>query len=383
MMRWYRPMTLRSPEEGHRAATSLELLFDLVFVVAIAQAAAGLHHGLAEAHFVDAIRTYGMVFFAIWWAWMGLTWFASGYDTDDGPYRIKVLIQMAGVLILGAGVPSFFEHGDARLLALGYTVMRVGLVALWVRAARSEGPGRAAAIRYIIGIVLCQAAWILLLLFFPEYFVRAFIPLVICELLVPVWASATGAAVFHAEHIAERYGLLTIIVLGESVLATTVSAQTAFGEVGIEASLLRNAFSGLLLLFSMWWLYFSESAHEKLKSVGVAFLWGYAHVFLFGSAAAVGAGIAVQAEYLNHHAHLNATQAGLSVAVPAVVFLFAHWIIHIRGQGIALTLAYLAAAVLALVAAGSPWPVLTIAVIFAGLVGASYAVRSGGRDLDE
>src|SRR6187402_3508026 len=80
------PMRARSPHEPHRAATPLELLFDLVFVVAIAQAAAGLHHSIAEAHVLAGLAGYLMVFFAIWWAWMNFTWFASAYDCDDVPY---------------------------------------------------------------------------------------------------------------------------------------------------------------------------------------------------------------------------------------------------------------------------------------------------------
>ena len=76
-------MVARSPHEAHRAATPLELFFDLVFVVAIAQAANGLHHAVAELHVVDGLIGYLMVFFAIWWAWMAFTWFASAYDCDD------------------------------------------------------------------------------------------------------------------------------------------------------------------------------------------------------------------------------------------------------------------------------------------------------------
>src|SRR4029077_11110655 len=84
-------MRPRYPREPHRVASPLELLFDLCFVVAVAQASAHLHHGLTEAHFTQAIVGYLLVFFPIWWAWMNFTWFASAYDTDDVPYRLAVL----------------------------------------------------------------------------------------------------------------------------------------------------------------------------------------------------------------------------------------------------------------------------------------------------
>ena len=77
-----------------------------------------------------------MVFFAIWWAWMNFTWFASAYDNDDVLYRLGVFVQIAGVLILAAGVPRAFASASFAIVTLGYAVMRVGLVSLWLRAAR-------------------------------------------------------------------------------------------------------------------------------------------------------------------------------------------------------------------------------------------------------
>ncbi|MCI0435913.1 MAG: low temperature requirement protein A, partial [Gemmatimonadetes bacterium] len=102
-------MAARSPDEPHRVATPLELFFDLVFVVAIAQAGSGLHHAVADGHPVEGLIGYLLVFFAVWWAWMNFTWFASAYDRGDVPYRLAVLVQMAGALILAAGIPAMFE----------------------------------------------------------------------------------------------------------------------------------------------------------------------------------------------------------------------------------------------------------------------------------
>jgi low temperature requirement protein LtrA len=76
-MPWRRRMDGRDPDEAPRASTPLELLFDLCFVVAVAQAAAQLAHGIEEAHTVVAIGGFAMVFFAIWWVWIDFTWFAS------------------------------------------------------------------------------------------------------------------------------------------------------------------------------------------------------------------------------------------------------------------------------------------------------------------
>ena len=135
-------MVGRDRDEPHRAATPLELLFDLCFVVGVAQVAAQLHHSEAEAHFLEALLGYILVFFGIWWAWVNFTWFASAYDTDDVPYRVLTMLQIGGVLVLAAGVPAAFTTGDYRVAVAGYVIMRLVMVVQWLRAAR-ECPSHA------------------------------------------------------------------------------------------------------------------------------------------------------------------------------------------------------------------------------------------------
>src|SRR4029079_19640661 len=103
----------------------------------------------------------------IWWAWMNFTWFASAYDNDDVPYRLAVMVQIVGALILAAGVPRAFDDRDFAVVAAGYVVMRVALVSLWLRAAVEHMEGRGCALRYAIGVAACQVGWILMLLL-PE-----------------------------------------------------------------------------------------------------------------------------------------------------------------------------------------------------------------------
>src|SRR5690242_7742929 len=133
---WLAPMRARRSDEPHRVSTPLELFFDLCFVVAVAQAALPLHHSISEDHVGHGVQGYLMVFFAIWWAWMNFTWFASAYDTDDDVYRITTFVQIAGVLVLAAGVQPAFDDNDFRVVTAGYVIMRLALVAQWLRAAR-------------------------------------------------------------------------------------------------------------------------------------------------------------------------------------------------------------------------------------------------------
>ena len=123
------PMQPRDPHEPGRTASSLELFFDLVFVVAVSIAAVQLHHELSEGHILDGVLAYAIIFFGIWWAWMNFTWFATSFATDDWLYRVLTIVQMGGVLVLAAGIePVFVEH-DFTVVVLAYVVMRIAMVA--------------------------------------------------------------------------------------------------------------------------------------------------------------------------------------------------------------------------------------------------------------
>jgi low temperature requirement protein LtrA len=361
-------MASRDPQEAHRVATPLELLFDLCFVVAIAQLAARLHHGLSEGHFGHALAGYGLVFFAVWWAWMNFTWFASAYDVDDVAYRLLALLQMAGVLVLAAGVPRAFEQGNFGTITLGYSVMRVAQVSQWLRAAHGDDRRRRTALRYALGVALCQIGWIGLLWLPREQWVYGFCVLAPAELVVPVWAERTGSTPWHPHHIAERYGLLTLIVLGESVLSATQATQAAFDAAGSGARLLALAAGGLLTLFSMWWLYFEHPA-RLLGTSRATFAWGYGHLPIFASIAAVGAGLSVTADHAEGHAHVSTVESGLAVAVPVAVYLLVLWAVQLRPQrpSRAATVALFATVGLVLLAPAGPAAVLVIGVLLSAL----------------
>jgi low temperature requirement protein LtrA len=147
-------MTPRDPNEPHRAASGLELFFDLVFVVSVSIASQNLHHFEKEGHVVDGVGPYLMVFFAIWWAWMNFTWFASAFDTDDWLYRVTTIVQTAGALVVAAGAGPAMEHGEFGLVVIGYIVMRLAMVTQWLRAADGSLEFRATALRYAAGITV-------------------------------------------------------------------------------------------------------------------------------------------------------------------------------------------------------------------------------------
>jgi low temperature requirement protein LtrA len=325
-------MCARSPHEPHRAATPLELLFDLVFVVAIAQAASGLHHSIAEGHVLAGLAGYLMVFFAIWWAWMNFTWFASAYDCDDLPYRLAVFVQITGALIIAAGVPAMLESRTPNMAVVaGYVIMRMALVAQWLRAAASDPDHRITARRYAMGITVLQVAWVAMLLV-PRFWPVGFVTLAGFEVLVPVWAERAAMTTWHPHHIAERYGLLTLIVLGESILAATGAVQAALASGEALVSLVPVIIGGLLIVYSMWWVYFDRPVHDLLTSLSKGILWGYGHYLVFAAAAAVGAGLAVTVDQVTHRAGVSAVAAGMAVAIPVSVYLVCLWFLHDRPE---------------------------------------------------
>jgi low temperature requirement protein LtrA len=201
--------------------------------------------------------------------------------------------------------------------------------------------------------------------------------LILAELAVPVWAESANNTVWHPRHIAERYALFTIIVLGESILAATRAIQAALDEGAPLSDLLAVIVGGVLIVFSMWWLYFAKDAHRVLVDNRVGFRFGYGHYVIFGAGAAVGAGLAIQVDQITHHSAVGDLTAAAFVTGPVVLYLGGVWFAHLamhdqargHGRGIA------GASVLILLATFTPEPVLLTGLICAALVALSEAIH--------
>ncbi|MBX7553896.1 low temperature requirement protein A [Streptomyces sp. tea 10] len=374
-------MVGRDPGEPHRSATSLELFFDLCFVVAVAQASTSLRGALTAGDYAGGALRFSLVFFTIWWAWMNFTWFASAYDPDDVPYRLTVLVQITGSLVLAAGVRRAFEDGDLYVITLGYVVLRTALAALWLRAALSDPARRSTALRFAAGVTVCQFGWVGLLFVPVSARLGGIVVMIAVEVAVPVWAQSAGMTPWHPRHIAERYELFTLIVLGESVAAATVAVRSVFGRYHGTGSLYVLAAGGLLMAYAMWWLYFARPAHTLLATTHQAhrrrFPWAYGHYLIFASATAEGAGVAAYADQVTRHTGTSSTAAGAAVTVPAAVFLITVWMVHLRPhqRSVAERILFPLAAAGVLAAAWSPAPALVAGVVLASLAAVVTAPR--------
>jgi low temperature requirement protein LtrA len=368
------PMQGRSPEEANRVATPLELFFDLVFVVAIAQAGASLSHGLVTGDIGQTIIRYIFVFGGIWWAWMNFTWFASAYDTDDVVYRLITFVQLAGALVLAAGVPRAFEQNDWRIGLAGYVIMRLALVTQWLRVYRDDPQRRPGAWRYAAGITAVQIAWVVLILSSPSWFMAGFLALFLVELAIPVWAERAARTPYHPEHISERYGLFTIIVLGEAMLSASLAVRF-IADDGLSPQLVGILLGGMLIVFTMWWLYFERPPGSVLSSLRQGFVWGYGHLPVWAAAAAVGSGLAVAIEQASELAVLDAVQAGYIVAVPVAIYLIGLGLLRARPMTLrwadAVPVVLTIGAILLAPLTG--WGVLLTGLILAALLGFKLA----------
>ncbi len=290
--RFVRPQAARNltgeQRSEERASTPLELFFDLCFVVAVAALARGLHD---EPNLGGVLRFLGL-FVPVWWSWMIFTWYATAFDNDDVPYRVTLFAAMLSMLGLAASVDGVgVEAGDAAGFVLAYAAMRLLLTGLFLRARRHAPAGlRPFVVRYAAGNGLGALIWLSSLLV-PEpgrYAVWA-VGLFV-ELLAPILAVGTldnPRVSFHPRHIPERYGLFTIIVLGESVLA--VALGTA--DTNWAPTALLTATLGFVVAACVWWLYFDHVGSSGIElGPRPAFYWGYGHLAVYAGIAAFGVG---------------------------------------------------------------------------------------------
>jgi low temperature requirement protein LtrA len=321
----------RNPHEAHRAATPLELLFDLTFATSFNLAAHEFASVLAAGHYTSALVGFGFASFAICWAWVNFSWFSSAYDTDDWIFRLVTMLQMIGVLVLAAGLPrmflSFEQRGeiDNSVMVLGYVIMRVALVFQWLRASRDDPGRRRVCLTYAVTVSIAQAGWVLLVVF-PLSAAATIIVgavLMLVEFMGPILAERQdGGTPWHAHHIAERHGLFAIVALGEGIVGTVAALAAVVAQQGwtLDAALVGLAGTGLT--FGMWWVYFLVPSADILsRHRQRALVWSYGQVLIVCAIVATGAGIHLAAYFIDHKAQVSAITVVLAVALPVIVFL--------------------------------------------------------------
>ena len=340
---FFPPLLARDRDESGRTATPLELFFDLVVVIALDSAAHGLVHAMGEGQLGIGLVRFFIPFFAIWWAWNLFTWFASCFDNDDAAYRIKTMIVMMGLLLMAADIPLVFRGAAPTFGLVGYMIVRLTLVLMWLRVISGNPDFGETAVRYRWRTLAVLSLWAIVIFGLPPgsmAFRLGFLIAAICDMLIPwfVEKSATTPLPWHREHIVERFGLLNIIVLGEVLLSSTRALEAAivddivFDE--LSGALIALAICGVVIAFSMWWLYFCQA--EPLESVEVnrAFAWTYGHFFVFAAGSLLGAGLELMVETLAAQEEavesISPELAGLAISLPLALYILGIWFVRDR-----------------------------------------------------
>jgi low temperature requirement protein LtrA len=280
---WLRPPQLRTlDDQGERHATWLELFFDLVFVICIAEVV----HTLEDYHSLgDFLGTAGL-FVAVWWAWVGYTVYADRFDTDDLLHRVLVLAGMLAVIAMALSIHDAL-HGGAARFAVAFVAVRGIVLLLNARARRHAAAARPLLNLYLAAFSVGASLWLVSLLVpVPARYLLWGVALLI-ELSAPwVGRHQIARAPIHASHLVERFGLFTLIVLGESVISVAQSAA----EVSWTPTTVTAAVGGFLAVACLWWLYFDRIDDGTLRSVLRGLIWNYAHLPLLAGLVSVAVG---------------------------------------------------------------------------------------------
>ena len=280
------PPRLRLPGSGEkRSATWLELFFDLVFVISVAE----LVHRLGHHVSVVEVGQFIALFIPVWWCWVGHTVYATRFDTDDMIHRLLTFTMMFAAAIMAMQIPTAFETGSSGFAA-GYVLARLCLLMLYIRARRHVPEAREMTTLYLSGFGLGALSWFISLLVPPpERFILWGIGIGI-DFIIPWLGRKTilQKAPLDTSHFPERFGLFTIIVLGETILAVVSGlSDKVWRWPSITAAILA-----FILAVSIWWLYFTyihKADHAGKLGSGQPFIYG--HLPLVLALAAIGAGV--------------------------------------------------------------------------------------------
>ncbi|TML26149.1 MAG: low temperature requirement protein A [Actinobacteria bacterium] len=304
--------------DEQRRATWLELFFDLVFVAAVSQLANALSAEPTTARFFEFLG----LFVPVWWAWMGFTFYANRFDTDDLVYRLLMLCAMFGVAVLATTIPSVFE-GATRGFPIAYVAVRIVLVTLYARTIRHVAEARALATSFVGAFSFSLLIWLASLAVDRPWAYLLWGVALAIELAAPIpaWRLLRDAPV-DRRHLPERFGLLTLIVLGESVLAVVLGVSKVSWDSGSAVA----AAMGFMVAAALWWIYFDFLDEGALTARGIfgGLTYTYMNYFVVAGLTALGVGVklAIFASGGDHHydgtswvlsAGLALTMAGLGV----------------------------------------------------------------------
>ncbi|MDY6782518.1 MAG: low temperature requirement protein A [Cyanobacteriota bacterium] len=262
---------------------------DLVFVVAVSQ----LAHTLSTDVTLKGFFGYVALFIPVWWAWIGTTFYANRFDSDDAIHRILMGLQMLAVAALAVHVSHGLGESSVGF-ALAYATSRLLLVLEYLWAGWHLSAARGLTQRYAAGFGLGVLLWLISAFVPPPLRFVLWAAGLAIDFATPLSASAAIQQFPpHAEHLPERFGLFTIIVLGEAIIAVVNGVSEM--DWGMASTIC--AIAGFVTAFSLWWIYFENVSGSIFRlaptsrHLQVLQLWLYIHLPLVIGLAALGVGV--------------------------------------------------------------------------------------------
>jgi low temperature requirement protein LtrA len=300
-----------------RKVTWLELFFDLAFVAAVAQVSAPL----AAEYTPAGLVRYAFLFLLIWWAWNGHANFSTRFDADDVVQRLLTLTQIFVVAVMAVNAKETLDSRSSAGFAAAYAGLRLLLVGQYLRARRRiASPGLATA--YAAGFGAAAVIWLLSASVPPPLRFWFWAVALAVDLGTPVLTARLIVRLPpHAEHLPERFGLFTIILLGESMVAIMKGMES---QEGWSAGAALSAFLGMAVTFLVWWWYFDgagAAAERSVRSRNQArnlMIWNFAHFPMYLGIVITGVGI----EHIIKIApdgHLHAAEAWILAGAVALL----------------------------------------------------------------
>ena len=254
-------MLRREREQGGQRVTSMELFFDLVYVLAVTQ----LSHLLVEHLDARGAAQTALLLVAVWIAWVYNAWFTNWFDPDRRPVRLVLLGVMLASLLMSASLPEAF--GERGLLFAGaYVAMQVGRTTFVVAALREEPALRRNFQRILCWLVASGLLWLAGGLAHGTARAALWLAALAVDFAAPAvgfWTPGLGRSrttdwTIAGRHFGERFPLFLILALGESILVT----GSVFGELPLTASSVAAFVVAFLGSVALWWVYFDRSAED-------------------------------------------------------------------------------------------------------------------------
>jgi low temperature requirement protein LtrA len=269
-LKFFKPPRFRSGQEAEaeRHVTWLELFYDLIFVAAVAQ----LARSLGDNYSWSGMLRFTVIFVPVWWAWIGHTFYLTRFDTEDVGHRLLTMAQMAAAASLAVHVPAALGATSAGF-ALSYAVVRFILVAEYLRAGHHIKVVRPLTGRYAAGFGGAASLWAVSALIPAPWRFGIWGVALAVDFLTPLTAGQLHVRFPpHLMHLPERFGLFTIIVIGEAV----VSVVMGIGSGGLTFGSGMVGIMGLLVAFALWWGYFEGAKGASVLALSTSrHLWRY------------------------------------------------------------------------------------------------------------